>query len=128
MANKLSWNPPKWKSYSFDGKQFKVELETGEIFEGNIENTFIRLKNHYNSCIKVFGVNLVNKDHLSELSKLSQILDLNLTTGYWPEYSDVKEFLKRYYERVAKIGNLNISNISKICIETEFDITPKFTI
>ena len=41
MADKLSWNPPKWKSYSFDGTNFEVELETGRIFKGKIN----RLKN-----------------------------------------------------------------------------------
>lgn len=125
MTNKLSWNPPKWKSYSFDGTSFKIELETGEVFTGHTENTFIILINHYNSCLKVFGVNLGNKDHSSKLCELSKVLGLSLNMGYWPECSDVKKFIKRYYERIAKIGS---SNISKIYIETEFNITPKFTI
>lgn len=30
MANKLPWNPPKWKSYNFDGTYFKVELDFEE--------------------------------------------------------------------------------------------------
>lgn len=125
MADKLSWNPPKWKSYSFDGTNFKVELETGEIFEGKISATFICLKDHFDSCLKIFGVPLGSNNHYNKLSELSQVLDLNITMGHWPECYDVKEFIKRYYERVAKIGN---SNISKIYIETEFDITPKFTL
>lgn len=125
MANKLSWNPPKWKSYSFDGTNFKVELETGEIFEGKKEGTFIALKGHKNDCLKIFGICLSDGKHPNELSELSQVLDLKLSMGYWPECPDVEEFIKRYYERVAKIGN---SSISKIYIETEFDITPKFTI
>ena len=126
MADKLSWNPPKWKYYSFDGTNFKVELETGKIFEGKISGTYIFLNDdHYDSCTKIFGVPLGSNDHYNKLSELSQVLDLNITMGYWPECHDVKEFIKRYYERVAKIGN---SNISKIYIETEFDVTPKFTI
>lgn len=128
MANKLSWNPPKWKSYSFDGTTFKVELETGEILKGKIENGYISLGNHRDNCIKIFGIPLGNSDYSNKLSELSQVLDLKLITGHWPEYHDVKEFVKRYYERVAKIRNSNISNISKIYIETEFNITPKFAI
>lgn len=122
MANKLSWNPPKWKSYSFDGTNFEVELETGEIFRGKRSRyNYIELKNHVNDCSKIFGKIFGNSDH----EELSQVLGLKLTMGHWPEYSNVEEFIKRYYERVAKIGNLNIS---KIYIETEFDVTPKFTI
>ena len=121
MADKLSWNPPKWKSYSFDGTNFEVELETGEIFKGKIKNGYIELKNHVNACPKIFGKTFGT----NEYEELSQILGLKLTIGYWPEYHDVEEFIKRYYERVAKIGN---SSIPKIYIETEFDVTPKFTI
>lgn len=122
MADKLSWNPPKWKSYSFDGTNFKVELETGEIFRGKKSRyNYIELENHVNDCSKIFGTTFGNNDH----EELSQVLGLTLTMGHWPEYPDVEEFIKRYYERVAKIGN---SNISKIYIETEFDVTPKFTI
>jgi hypothetical protein len=122
MADKLSWNPPKWKSYSFDGTNFKVELETGEIFRGRRSRyNYIELENHVNDCSKIFGTIFGNSDH----EELSQVLGLKLTTGRWPEYHDVEEFIKRYYERVAKIGN---SSIPKIYIETEFDITPKFTI
>lgn len=128
MADKLSWNPPKWKSYSFDGTTFKVKLETGEIFEGKIEDDYVSLGHHRENCIKIFGIPLGNSDYSNKLSELSQFLDLKLTMGHWPEYHNVKEFIKRYYERVAKIGNSNISNISKIYIETEFDVTPKFTI
>ena len=123
MADKLSWNPPKWKSYSFDGTNFEVELETGEIFRGKKRSryNYINLENHVNDCSKIFGTIFGNSDH----EELSQVLGLKLTMGHWPEYPDVEEFIKRYYERVAKIGN---SNISKIYIETEFDVTPKFTI
>lgn len=121
--DKLSWNPPKWKSYSFDGTNFKVELETGEIFKGKKLVTYILLNNHVDDCLKIFGVS--SGDNVNDVSGLSQVLDLNLRAGYWPECHDVAEFIKRYYERVAKIGN---SNTSKIYIETEFDITPKFTI
>lgn len=121
MADKLSWNPPKWKSYSFDGTNFKVELETGEIFKGKIKSLYIELENHVNACSKIFGTIFAN----TQYEELSQVLGLKLTTGHWPEYHDVKEFTKRYYERVAKIGN---SSIPKIYIETEFDVTPKFTI
>lgn len=126
--DKLSWNPPKWKSYSFDGTNFEVELETGKIFKGKISVTYICLNDHFDSCLKIFGVPLGDEEYSNKVSELSQVLDLNLRTGYWPECNNVKEFIKRYYERVAKIGNSNISNVSKICIETEFDITPKFTI
>lgn len=125
MANKLSWNPPKWKSYSFAGTTFEVELKTGEIFKGKKEKDFIALEEHRNDCLKIFGILLGDSSHHDELSELSQVLDLELSMGNWPEYHDVKEFIKRYYERVAKIGN---SSISKIYIETEFDVTPKFTI
>lgn len=130
MADKLSWNPPKWKSYSFDGTNFKVELETGEVFEGRKENAYIALEEHKAAhkevCFKIFGILLgASSEHSTELSELSKVLDLKLIAGNWPEYYNVEEFLKRYYERVAKIGNLNIS---KIYIETEFDVTPKFTI
>lgn len=122
MANKLSWNPPKWKSYSFDGTNFEVELETGEIFRGKKSRyNYIELENHVDDCSKIFGIIF----GYSELEELSQVLDLKLIMGHWPEYHDVKEFIKRYYERVAKIGN---SSIPKIYIETEFDVTPKFTI
>jgi hypothetical protein len=121
MADKLSWNPPKWKSYSFDGNNFKVELETGEIFKGKIRNFYIELENHVSACSKIFGTIFGNNAH----KELSQVLGLKLTIGHWPEYPDVEEFIKRYYERVAKIGN---SSTSKIYIETEFNITPKFTL
>ena len=126
MANKLSWNPPKWKSYSFDGANFKVELETGEIFKGKIEKNYITLNEHKEDCLKIFGILLGNSKHHDELSELSQVLDLNLTVGHWPEYHDVKEFTKRYYERVAKIRESFTKSI--ISIESEVDITPKFTI
>lgn len=125
MVDKLSWNPPKWKSYSFDGTNFKVELETGEIFEGTKIGTYIVLKEHRDDCCKIFGIPLGLPTYSDKLNELSQILGLDLIEGNWPEYHDVKVFIKRYYERVAKIGN---SNISKIYIETEFDVTPKFTI
>lgn len=127
MANELPWNPPKWKSYSFDGKQFKVELETGEIFKGCLDNDFISLENHKNSCFKIFGILFgVSTGHSAELSELSKVLDLTLYEGNWPEYHDVAEFLKRYYERVAKIEESFTKSI--ISIESEVDITPKFTI
>lgn len=125
MADKLSWNPPKWKSYSFDGTNFEVELETGEIFKGKKKDTFIELEKHRDGCLKIFGILLGVPSTHTEVNKLSQTLDLELEAGNWPEYPDVEKFIKRYYERVAKIGNLNIS---KIYIETEFDVTPKFTI
>lgn len=128
MENQLSWNPTKWKSYSLDGSLFKVKLETGEVYEGILNSSCIIMKpGHFGVCYKIFGQDFTSA-YPANVSKLSQVLDLDLKPGNWPEYSDVKEFLKRYYERVAKIGNSNISNISKICIETEFDITPKFTI
>ena len=127
MANKLSWDPPKWKSYSFDGNKFEVELETGKIFKGRLDNGFIKLKDHKNDCLKIFGILLgVSTEHSDELAELSRVLDLRLAYGYWPEYHDIKEFLKRYYERVAKIeGSFTKSIIS---IESEVDITPKFTL
>lgn len=126
MANKLSWDPPKWKSYSFDGVNFKVELETGEIFKGSKANGYISLKDHRNTCFKIFGVIFGNNDYLYKLEELSQILDLKLIQGHWPEYYDVQEFIRRYYERVAKIeGSFTKSIIS---IESEFEIIPKFTL
>ena len=126
MANKLSWNPPKWKSYSFNGNNFRVELETGEIFKGEINCSYISLNKHQESCLKIFGIHLEQNKHHDELDELSQVLDLRLIKGRWPEYHDVKEFTKRYYERVAKIKESFTKSI--ISIESEFDITPKFTI
>lgn len=126
MATKLSWNPPKWKSYSFDGINFKVELETGEIFKGRIAGKYISLENHCTDCLKVFGTYIGNDYYHNKLSELSQVLDLKLTEGYWPEYHDIKEFVKRYYERVAKIGKSFTKSF--ISIESEIDITPKFTL
>lgn len=125
MANKLSWDPPKWQYYTLNEGKFEVKLETGEIFTGTLSIDYIRMDpDHQRNCYKIFGQCFSSRSS-DELKKLSEVLDLSLIHGNWPEYHDVREFLKRYYERVAKIGN---SNISKICIETEFDITPKFTI
>lgn len=128
MANELSWNPPKWKSYSFDGKQFEVELETGEIYTGFLNphgGGYIIMKpDHSEKCYKIFGQYLTS--NTNNTSKLSKVLDLKLNPGNWPVYQDVKEFLKRYYERVAKIEESFTKSI--ISIESEFDITPKFTL
>ena len=126
--DKLSWNPPKWKSYTLNKDKFKVELETGEILTGKLTDNFIAMdSNHQESCYKIFGQTYSLGSYA--LSELSRILDLDLKFGHWPEFHNVEKFLERYYERVAKIGNSNISkNISKICIDTEFNITPKFTI
>ena len=82
MADKLSWNPPKWKSYSFDGTNFKVKLEIGEIFEGKILDTYISINDHYNSCLKIFGTTLGNSENYNKVSELSQVLDLKLGMGY----------------------------------------------
>lgn len=125
MADKLSWNPPKWKSYTLNDKKFEVKLETGEVYTGILSTNFIAMQyGQAEICYKIFG-QCFSYANNNELRELSEVLNLNLTPGYWPEYHDVKEFIERYYERVAKIGN---SNISKIYIETEFDVTPKFTI
>lgn len=129
MANKLSWDPPKWKSYSFDGTTFEVELETGEIFKGTINKKYenhIVLKDHHSDCFKIFRMTLGKSEHSDKLSELSQVLDLKLNIGHWPEYHDVKEFIKRYYERIAKIEKSFTKSF--ISIESEIDITPKFTI
>lgn len=129
MANKLSWNPPKWKSYSFDGKQFEVELETGEVHTGFLNShggCYILMRSgHTETCLKIFGQCLTS-NYLYNTNELSKVLDLKLKPGNWPEYQDVKEFLKRYYERVAKIKESFTKSI--ISIESEIDITPKFTI
>lgn len=129
MANKLSWDPPKWKSYSFDGTNFEVELETGEIFKGKANERYknhIILENHQITCYKIFRISFVRRENSDKLSELSQVLDLELTTGHWPDYYDVKEFIERYYERVAKIQKYFTKSF--ISIESEFDVTPKFTI
>lgn len=124
---KLSWNPPKWKSYTLKGSYFEVELETGEIFTGTLTyNGYIVMKpNHSETCLKIFGQYFTSL-YPDNISKLSKVLDLKLEHGNWPEYSDIKEFLKRYYERVAKIGTSFTKSI--ISIESEIDITPKFTL
>ena len=126
MANKLLWNPPKWKSYSFDGTTFKVELETGEIFKGTRKNKYISFENHISDCFKIFGIYIDDNGPLNKLSELSKVLDLELMEGYWPECHNVAEFIKRYYERVAKIEKTFTKSF--ISIESEIDITPKFTI
>lgn len=126
--DKLSWNPPKWQYYTFERGRFEVKLETGEILTGTLADNYIKMgSDHQSNCLKLFGQTFDSR-YVSELKELSKVLDLALIHGVWPECSDIREFLRRYYERVAKIGNSNISNISKICIETEFNITPKFTI
>lgn len=80
--DKLSWNPPKWKSYSFDGTNFKVELETGRIFKGKINSgTYIALNNHFNDCLEIFGVPLGNSEHQNKISELSQVLELRSVTS-----------------------------------------------
>ena len=123
---KLSWNPPKWKSYTLNGSKFEVELETGEVYKGTLDNRFIAMRpNHSDVCEKIFGQSFTSA-HNNELSELSQALDLKLENGNWPEYHDIKEFLKRYYEKVAKIGTFFTKSI--ISIESEIDITPKFTL
>lgn len=123
---KLSWDPPKWKSYTLNESRFEVELENGEIYKGVKDLKFIAMKpNHPDVCQKIFG-QAFNAGHDKEVIELSKVLDLNLDRGNWPEYHDVKEFLKRYYERVAKIGASFTKSI--ISIESEIDITPKFTL
>lgn len=126
MADKLSWNPPKWKSYTLNGDRFEVELENGEVYKGIKNICFIVMKpDHPHVCHRIFGQSftvLCKK----ELSELSRVLDLNLNHGSWPESDNIPEFLKRYYERVAKIEESFTKSI--ISIESEFDITPKFTI
>lgn len=123
---KLSWNPPKWKSYTINGFDFKVELETGEVYTGFWAGNYVHMgSEHSKTCYKIFGQDFTS-DHSNNLKELSRVLDLNIEYGGgWPEYPNVKEFIKRYYDRVAKIEN---SNKSKIYIETEFNITPKFTL
>ena len=123
---KLSWNPPKWKSYTLNGLKFEVELETGEIYKGTIAINFIAMEpDHPDVCYKIFGQSFVS-GHNKEVVELSRVLDLPISYGNWPESSDIKEFLKRYYERVAKIGASFTRSI--ISIESEIDITPKFTL
>lgn len=123
---KLSWNPPKWKSYTLDGHTFKVELENGEVYTGQLAFDFINMDHgHASVCLRIFG-QYFTSSHFKELEELSGSLDLNLKPGYWPEYFDVPEFLKRYYERVAKIEESFTK--STISIESEFNIIPKFTL
>lgn len=123
---KLPWNPPKWRSYTLDGSKFKVELETGEVYTGHLNATYINMApNHPAVCEKIFGMTFV-VGHANELNELSRVLDLGLRYGNWPEYFNVPEFLKTYYERVAKIEKPFTKSI--ISIESEIEITPKFTL
>lgn len=119
---KLSWDPPKWKSYTLNGSRFEVELETGEVYKGIVAGAFIEMKPvHSETCRKIFGQSFIT-EHKKDLEELSRALDLRLGCGNWPEYHDINEFLKRYYERIAKIHK------SFISIESEIDIIPKFTL
>lgn len=123
---KLSWDPPKWKSYTLNGSRFEVELENGEIYKGNLAIDFITINPiHAEGCLAIFGQSFAS-GYKKELTELSEILDLKLGYGYWPECPNVPEFLKRYYERVAKINKPFTKSI--ISIESEIDITPKFTL
>lgn len=123
---KLSWDPPKWKSYTLIGSRFEVELENGEVYQGIKNLGFIAMKpDHPEVCLKIFGQSFIT-GHRPELLALSVILDLTLGHGNWPEHNDIAEFLKRYYERVAKIKDSFTRSI--ISIESEIDITPKFTL
>ena len=122
----LSWNPPKWKSYTLNGSRFEVELENGEVYQGIKNLGFIAMKpDHPGVCSKIFGQSFTT-GHRPELLALSVVLDLTLGHGNWPEHNDIAEFLKRYYERVAKINKPFTKSI--ISIESEIDITPKFTL
>lgn len=123
---KLSWDPPKWKSYTLHGIRFEVELETGEVYKGNVALNFISMDpEHSIVCYKVFGQSFT-VGHSIELNELSKVLDLNLRYGHWPESDDIPKFLERYYERVAKIEKSFTKSL--ISIESEIDITPKFTL
>lgn len=126
---KLSWDPPKWKSYSFDGKNFEVELETGKVYTGVLNphgGCYIIMKfNHPDVCFEIFGQNFSSK-YLNNIRQLSEVLGLQLQPGNWPEYFNVEEFLRTYYEKVAKIEKLFTKSI--ISIESEIDIIPKFTL
>lgn len=123
---KLSWDPPKWKSYTLNDSRFEVELENGEVYKGIKALKFIAMEpDHPKVCREIFGQSFVSGNEKAVL-ELSRVLDLKLEHGYWPVYPDIKEFLKRYYERVAKIGTSFTKSI--ISIESEIDITPKFTL
>ena len=123
---KLSWDPPKWKSYTLQGSRFEVELETGEVYKGIVAGTFIEMKPvHSETCRAIFGQSFIT-EHKKDLEELSRALDLSLGFGNWPESTNMAEFLKRYYERVAKIEDSFTRSI--IFIESEIDITPKFTL
>ena len=123
---KLSWDPPKWKSYTLNDSRFEVELENGEVYKGIKDCKFIAMRpDHPKVCREIFGQSFASGNEKAVL-ELSKVLDLNLDCGNWPEYHDIKEFLKRYYERVAKIGTSFTKSI--ISIESEIDITPKFTL
>lgn len=123
---KLSWDPPKWKSYTLNDSRFEVELENGEVYKGIKDLKFIAMRpDHPKVCREIFGQSFAAGNEKAVL-ELSRVLDLKLEHGNWPEYPDIKEFLKRYYERVAKIGTSFTKSI--ISIESEIDITPKFTL
>ena len=123
---KLSWNPPKWKSYTLEGLRFTVELETGEVYKGTLCNRYIAMKpEHADVCHRIFGQYLTSA-YMDSVNELSAALDLKLEHGNWPEFHDVPKFLKRYYERVAKIEKSFTKSF--IFIESEIDITPKFTL
>ena len=122
----LSWNPPKWKSYTLNESRFEVELENGEVYKGIKDLKFIAMRPHHSEvCLKIFGQSFATGRN-KELLALSVVLDLTLGHGNWPEHNDIAEFLKRYYERVAKINKPFAKSI--ISIESEIDITPKFTL
>lgn len=126
MANKLSWDPPKWKSYSLNEGLFRVELENGKVYTGSLLPTHIQMHyDHSLMCLRIFGVDFAT-GFVKELNELSKVLNLDLQHGHWPEYFNVAGFLKTYYERVAKIEESFTK--STIYIESEFNITPKFTL
>ena len=123
---KLSWDPPKWKSYTLNGSIFEVVLENGKVYKGIKDCTFIAMiPDHPKVCHEIFGQSFT-VGYAQELSELSRVLDLNLRHGNWPEYFNVEEFLRTYYEKGAKIEKLFTKSI--ISIESEIDITPKFTL
>ena len=121
---------PKWKSYTFDGKHFSVTLENGRTFEGELEShsythtLYVSMTKdgieHREICRLLFG------EMDKHLDALSQLLEMPIYHGAWPETEDVHVFLERFFNRVVR--SKSAKNSAKIIIEAELSISPKFNL